>query len=59
MRKAHKISAGRLEYKKSLRRHRREVKHNIKMYPEGIIYKHVAWILVVQENIQLLFLGKR
>jgi len=58
LRKAHSILVGRLD-KKPLRRLRRVGKHNIKMYPEGIIYKHVAWILVVQENNQSMFLGKR
>ena len=29
------------------------------MYAEGIIYKHLVWIFVVQEKIQSMFLGKR
>jgi hypothetical protein len=52
VRNSYKILVGKLEYKKPFRRHRRGGKHNIKMYTEGIIYKHVAWILVVQEKIQ-------
>jgi hypothetical protein len=59
VRKAHTILVGKLEYEKPFRRHRRGGKHNIKMNPEGIIYKHVVWILVVQEKIQSLFLWKR
>jgi len=59
VRKAYKILVGKLEYKKPFRGHRRGSKYNIKMYPEGIIYKHLAWILVVQEKIQSMFLRKR
>jgi hypothetical protein len=59
VRKAHKILVGRLEYKKALTRDGRGGKHNIKVCPKGIIYKHVTWVFVVQENIPSLFLGKR